>query len=74
MRCVRARTAHEIPDRPPLQLAVGQQVQVGERDREWPEFVLVTASQGGLGAGATPVRAVGPGDCADGVRHDGAAN
>ena len=41
-----ARIPHEIPDRTPLQLAVGDEVEVGERDTEWPEFVFVTASQG----------------------------
>lgn len=41
-----ARTAHEIPDRAPLRLAVGDEVQVGDRDTEWPEFVFVTAAHG----------------------------
>jgi ribosomal protein S18 acetylase RimI-like enzyme len=43
---VRATDAHEIPDRAPLQVAVGDVVQVGERDTEWPEFVFVTATSG----------------------------
>jgi hypothetical protein len=46
MRRVVAKVAHEIPDRPPLRLNVGQRVDVGERDTEWPEFVFVTAPQG----------------------------
>ena len=46
MRRVTARTAHEIPDRPALQLSIGETVQVGDRDTEWPEFVFVTASGG----------------------------
>jgi hypothetical protein len=46
MRRVVAKVAHEIPDRPPLQLTVGQRVDVGDRDTEWPEFVFVTAAQG----------------------------
>lgn len=46
MRRVTARTAHEIPDRPPLQLTVGEEVQVGDRDTEWPEFVFITARHG----------------------------
>lgn len=46
MRRVIARTAHEIPDRPPLQLVVGEEVQAADRDSEWPEFVFVTTSHG----------------------------
>ncbi|MGH8833934.1 MAG: SH3 domain-containing protein [Actinomycetes bacterium] len=44
MRRVVARIAHEIPNRAPLRIAPGDEVTVGERDSEWPEFVLVTAS------------------------------
>jgi Variant SH3 domain len=43
---VTARTAHEIPDRPALQLTVGEQVRAGDRDTEWPEFVFVTSTHG----------------------------
>jgi len=46
MRNVVVRIAHVVPDRPPLRLGVGQQVQVNERDTEWPEFVFVTAPDG----------------------------
>lgn len=46
MRLVTARKAHEIPDRPPLQLIVDEEVQAGDRDAEWPEFVFVTTRQG----------------------------
>src|SRR5688572_25558113 len=46
MRAVTANIAHEIPERPPLRLAVGDRVEVGERDTEWPEFVFVTAPNG----------------------------
>jgi hypothetical protein len=45
-RVVVARSAHEIPDRPPLRLEVGDRVTVGERDREWPAFVFVTSRNG----------------------------
>lgn len=41
-----AKVAHDIPDRPPLRLRVGQRVTVGDRDTEWPEFVWVTAAEG----------------------------
>lgn len=53
MRRVVARVAHEISVRPPVRLSVGQRVQVGERDTDWPEFVFVTAPQG---AGWVPAR------------------
>lgn len=46
MRRVKARVAHEIPNRAPLRLEAGQRVRVGERDTTWPEFVLVTAEHG----------------------------
>jgi hypothetical protein len=45
-RRVTALVGHEVPDRPPLRLAVGDHVAVGERDTEWPEFVFVTAAHG----------------------------
>lgn len=53
MRRVMAKVAHEIPDRPPLRLSVGQRVDVGDRDTEWPEFVFVTAPEG---SGWVPAR------------------
>lgn len=43
---VMARARHEIPDRAHLRLAIGDEVQVGDRDTEWPEFVFVTAARG----------------------------
>jgi hypothetical protein len=46
MRRVTARTAHEIPERAPLKITVGEEVAVGERDTEWPAFVFVTAAHG----------------------------
>ncbi len=53
MKRVRARTAHTIPDRPPIQLTVGTEVEVGERDSQWPEFVFVTTA---AGSGWVPAR------------------
>jgi hypothetical protein len=53
VRTMVAKVGHQIPDRPPLQLAVGERVDVGDRDSEWPEFVFVTASHG---AGWVPAR------------------
>lgn len=41
-----ARSAHEIPDRPPIRVNVGDRVEVGERDGEWPAFVFVTDQKG----------------------------
>jgi hypothetical protein len=43
---VRALSAHKISERAPLQVAVGDRVQAGERDTDWPEFVFVTAPEG----------------------------
>ena len=53
MKRVRARTAHQIPDRPPLRLAVGEEVHAGDRDTEWTAFVFVVAQHG---AGWVPAR------------------
>lgn len=46
MKTVRATVAHTIPDRPPMRVAVGDEVTVGERDTQWPAFVFVTARHG----------------------------
>jgi hypothetical protein len=55
MRVV-ARTAHRIPERPPLQVDVGDEVEVvGERDAEWPAFVFVSTAGG---SGWVPVKTV----------------
>jgi hypothetical protein len=53
MTRLRATAPHQIPDRPPIQLVPGQQVQVGQRDTEWPAFVFITT---GTGAGWVPKR------------------
>jgi Variant SH3 domain. len=53
VRHVVAREAHEIPDRPALQVAAGELVQLGERDDRWPAFVFVTTPHG---AGWVPAR------------------
>jgi len=53
VRVVVAQSAHEIPDRPPIQIEVGERVEVGERDREWPAFVFIATSRG---AGWVPER------------------
>jgi len=50
---VKARVAHQIPERPPLQLAVGEPVEVGARDTTWPAFVFVTTDHG---SGWVPAR------------------
>jgi hypothetical protein len=57
MRRVRATLAHQIPKRSPIRLAVGDEVAVGDRDQEWPEFVFVTTPNG---AGWVPARHVSP--------------
>jgi hypothetical protein len=53
VRRVVAKVAHQIPERPPLQLIVGESVEAGEPDSEWPEFVFVTTSRG---SGWVPAR------------------
>ncbi|MEI2776593.1 MAG: SH3 domain-containing protein [Tetrasphaera sp.] len=53
MRRVTARTAHDIPERPPLRVAPGEQVECGRRDETWPEFVFVTTAHG---SGWVPAR------------------
>lgn len=53
VRTVVAKVAHRVSERPPLRLAVGQRVEVGDRDTEWPEFVFVTAADG---SGWVPAR------------------
>lgn len=55
MREAVAVVAHEIPERRPLQLSVGDVVDVGERDTEWPAFVFVTTAHG---TGWVPARHV----------------
>jgi uncharacterized protein (TIGR03382 family) len=41
-----ARESHEIPVRPSIQLAAGEQVVAAERDTRWPAFVFVAATSG----------------------------
>jgi hypothetical protein len=41
-----ARLAHDIPDRPPIQLEVGERVEVGPGDDGWPAFVFVSTPRG----------------------------
>ena len=50
---LRATTAHQISDRPPIQVRPGDEVSVGERDDEWPAFAFVTAA---AGSGWVPAR------------------
>ena len=60
---LRATTAHQISDRPPIQVRPGDEVSVGERDDEWPAFALVTASSWQrLGTGSAPVGGQRAGD------------
>jgi hypothetical protein len=47
------RSAHQPPDRPPLNVVPGEVVRVGGRDTEWAEFVFVTIQRG---AGWVPAR------------------
>jgi hypothetical protein len=58
MTTVRAVKAHEIPGQPPIQVAVGQSVQVGSQDTTWPTFVFVTTDDG---SGWVPARHIDAG-------------
>jgi SH3 domain len=53
VRQVTTQTAHQIPNRPPIRLVVGEYGDVGEQDTEWTEFVYVTAAHG---SGWVPAR------------------
>ncbi len=51
---VLAVIAHRIPDRDPIRLELGDEVDAGaERDLDWPEFVFVHAA---TGSGWVPAR------------------
>jgi SH3 domain len=53
MTRLRATTSHTIPQRPPIHVSPGQQVQAGQRDTDWPAFVFITTDDG---AGWVPER------------------
>jgi SH3 domain-containing protein len=53
MTTLRATTAHTIPERPPIRVTPGQQVQAGQHDTDWPAFVFITTDDG---AGWVPGR------------------
>lgn len=48
-----APTGHVPSSRPPIRVRIGEVVTVGERDTEWPAFVMVTS---GSGQGWVPAR------------------
>jgi SH3 domain len=50
---LRATAAHTIPQRPPIRVVPGQQVQAGQHDTDWPAFVFITTDDG---AGWVPER------------------
>lgn len=37
---------HEVPTRDPLRIHPGEELEVGDRDSEWPAFVFVTGTNG----------------------------
>lgn len=55
MKRVRAIRAHVIPERPPISVAAGEHVEVGERDTTWPAFAFVTTTGG---SGWVPARSI----------------
>ena len=48
MKRGRVIATHRAPDRPPIRVAPGDAVTLGERDLDWPDFVWTTLA-GGLG-------------------------
>ncbi|WP_058833768.1 SH3 domain-containing protein [Luteimonas abyssi] len=46
MRRARILADHRPPDRPPIRIRVGEQVTLGERDTEWPDFVWTVNAAG----------------------------
>ena len=50
---IQVSSPHELPERPSIQLQVGEPVMVGDRDTEWPEFVFVSSA---AGSGWVPAR------------------
>ncbi len=46
MRRARVVVSHHAPDRPAIQVARGDQVTLGDRDRDWPQFVWATLAEG----------------------------
>lgn len=53
MASLRVTVAHAIPQRPPIRLVPGQQVQLKDHDADWPAFVFVATEDG---AGWVPER------------------
>ena len=49
MTRLRATEAHTIPQRPPIQITPGQQVQAGQQDTDWPAFVFIITTDDGAG-------------------------
>jgi hypothetical protein len=45
MRRARVVVAHRAPDRPAIRVARGETVNLGDRDRDWPQFVWTTISR-----------------------------
>jgi len=42
----RVIVAHRAPDRPPIHIARGETVTLGDRDADWPQFAWATTAQG----------------------------
>jgi SH3-like domain-containing protein len=53
MTTARAVKAHAVPSQPPIRVAAGQSVQVGDQDTTWPAFVFITIDDG---SGWVPAR------------------
>jgi len=42
----RVIVAHRAPDRPPIRVARGEAVTLGDRDADWPQFVWTAIAEG----------------------------
>ena len=46
MKRARVVAQHRAPDRPAIRIAPGDEVTLGERDNDWPQFVWTTLASG----------------------------
>ncbi|KQZ56429.1 MULTISPECIES: SH3 domain-containing protein [unclassified Lysobacter] len=46
MRRARVVVGHRVPDRSPIRIERGQRVTLGDRDRDWPQFVWTVLAEG----------------------------
>lgn len=67
-KTVQVRGAHRRPERAPIQVRAGEDVQVLRRDDEWPAFVLIQTAR--RGSGWVPSRYLSAAEGTARVIHD----